>query len=83
MGVKLCVHECRLNESLTIVEYTVNLNGCDVLTEGSELALLNRTYLTLWIEYIDMDAVNTEESVSYGTTCIARSCYEYVNASLC
>ena len=47
------------------------------------MAFLNRTYLTLWIEDIYVDTVNTEESVGYGTTCIARSCYEYVHTSLC
>ena len=83
MCVELCIHECRLNESLTIVEYTVNLNCCYVLAEGGELTFLNRTYLSLWIKNIYMDAVNTEESVGYGTTCVTGSCHEYVYASLC
>ena len=41
MLVELLIHERRLHQCLAVVEYAIYLEGCDVLAEGSELALLN------------------------------------------
>ena len=56
--IQFGIHKGILDEGLTIVEHTVNLNSSDVLSQCGELALLNRRDLTLGIEHIHMDAVN-------------------------
>ena len=65
MLVELLIHERRFHQCLAVVEYAIYLEGCDVLAEGSELALLNLAHLALRIEHVNMDAVNAEETVGY------------------
>ena len=50
MGIQFLVHKGILDQRLTIVKDTVHLYGRDILTQSSELALLNGTDL--------MDAVS-------------------------
>ena len=71
MAVKIFVHERTLDESLTVVEHSVHLNGSDVLTESGELALLNLAHLALGIEHIHVNTIHTEESVGNRTTSVA------------
>ena len=77
--VQLLVHERRLNQSLAVVENAIYLKGCDVLTEGSELALLNLANLSLWIKHVNVDSLYTEETIGNGRTRITRCCYENVD----
>ena len=77
--VQLLVHERRLNQSLAVVEHTIHLKGCDVLTEGSELALLNLANLALWIKHVNVDSLYTEETIGNSRTRITRCCYKYVD----
>ena len=77
--VEFLVHESRLDKRLAVVEHAIHFEGCDVLSEGGELAFLNLAYLPLRIEHIDVNAVNTEESIGYSRTCIARSSNEHVD----
>ena len=78
MLVELLIHERRLYQRLAVVEHAVYLEGCDVLAEGSELALLNLAHLALRIEHVDMDSVNAEETVGNSRTGIARCSYEHI-----
>ena len=77
--VQLLVHERRLNQRLAVIEDAIYLKGCDVLTEGSELALLNLAHLALWIKHVNVDSLYTEETIGNSRTSIARCCYEYVD----
>ena len=79
MLVQLLVHERRLNQSLAVVENAIYLKGCDVLTEGSELALLNLANLALWIKHVNVDSLYTEETIGNSRTRITRCCYEHVD----
>ena len=79
MLVEFLVHESRLDKRLAVVEHAIYLEGSDVLSECGELALLNLADLALRIEHVDVDAVNTEESIGYSRTCIARSSNEHVD----
>ena len=79
MLIELCIHKGILHESLTIVEHTIDLDSRDVLAKGRKLALLNRRYLALGIEHIDMDAVDTQEAVGHSRACVARGGYEHVH----
>ena len=76
--VKLVVHECLLYKSLTVVEHTVYFNGCDVLSECGELALLNLADLALRIEHIYMDAFNAKKTIGYSRTRVATCSYEHI-----
>ena len=82
MLVELPVHECRLHQCLAVIEHAIHLEGCDVLTQGSELALLNLADLALRIEHVDVDAVNAEETVGNSRTGIARCSYEHIHLFL-
>ena len=82
MAIQLFVHKGRLHQRLTVVEHAVHLDGGDVLAQRRELALLNRAYLALRIEHIDVDAVNAEEAVGNGRTRVATGSHEDVYRSL-
>ncbi len=58
MLVELLIHVRRLHQFLAVVEYPIYLEGCDVLAEGSELALQKLAHLALRIEHVNMEAVN-------------------------
>ena len=77
--VQLLIHECRLYQSLAVVEYAIHLKGRDVLTQGSKLALLNLAHLALWIEHVNMDSLHAEETIGNGRTSITRCSHEYVH----
>ena len=77
--VEFCIHECGLHQCLAIVEHTIHLHGCDVLTQRRELAFLNRADLALRIKDIDVDAFHTEETVCHGRTRVARSGNQHVH----
>ena len=79
MLIEFCIHESTLHQCLTIVEYTIHLDGCDILSQGSELTLLNGRHLSFGIEHIHVDAINTKETVGYSRTSITRSGYQYVD----
>ena len=68
---QFAIHEGLLHHGLAVVEHTVDLQGRDILAQSRKLALLNRTYLALRIEHIDVDAGDTEEAIGYGTARIA------------
>ena len=82
MLVELLIHERRLHKCLAVVEYDIYLAGCDVMAEGSELALLNHSHLANRIEHVNMDAVNAEETVGNSRTGIARCSYEHIHLFL-
>ena len=65
VGVEVGIHEGGLDESLAVVEDAIDLYGGDVLAQGGELTFLNGRHLALGIEDIDVDALNTEESVGH------------------
>ena len=79
MLIEFGIHEGILHQSLTIVEHAVNLNGCDILAESSKLALLYGADLSLGIKHIDVDTIDTQETVGYGRACIAGGGYEDIN----
>ena len=79
MLIELSIHEGILHQRLAIVEHTIYLYGGNVLAKGGKLALLNGADLTLGIEYIYMNAVDTEESVSHSRTCVTRGGYEHIH----
>ena len=66
MLTQILIHECALYKALAVIEHYIYLNGCDVASESGELTFLNRTDLTFWIKYVDMDAVHAEKSVGNG-----------------
>ena len=77
--VELGIHKGILHKCLTVIEDTIHLDGCDVLTQCSELALLDGADLSFWIEHIDVDAVHTKETVGNSTSCIATGSHEDIN----
>ena len=77
--IQFGIHKGILDEGLTIVEHTVNLNSSDVLSQCGELALLNRRDLTLGIEHIHMDAVNPQETISNGRAGITAGSHKDID----
>ena len=82
MLIKFLVHEGGFHQRLTVVECAVHLKGCDVLSQRSELLLLNFAHLAFRIKYINMDSFHTEETVGYGAARIPRSGNQYVHLLL-
>ena len=80
--VELLVHEGILHECLTIVEDTIHLDGRDVLAKCRKLALLNGRYLTLRIEHIHVDALNTEETIGHCRARIARGGHQDIDQTV-
>ena len=79
MLVQFSIHEGILDQCLTVIENTINLNGGDVLSKCGELALLNGADFAFGVEHIDVDALNTEGTVGNCATCVARSSHEDVD----
>ena len=80
--VQVFVHKGGLDQSLAVVENTVDFQGCDVLSERRELTLLDRTYFTLRVEYEYADALHSQEAVRNGRACVSGSSYQYVHLFL-
>ena len=80
--IEFCIHKRILHESLAIIKYTLHLYSSNVLTESSELALLNRTYLALWIKHIDVDAIYAKETVGNSRTSITRSSNKNIHLTI-
>ena len=79
MGVEVGIHEGGLDETLAVVEDTIDFDGGDVLPQGGELTFLDGRHLTLGIEDIDVDALDAEEAVGNGGASVARGGYEDVH----
>ena len=70
-----------LDQGLAVVEHTVYLDGGDVLSQCGELAFLDRTDLALGVEYIDVDAVDTKETVGDCRTRVTAGGDEHIDLS--
>ena len=81
MVVQFLIHKGVLHQCLTVVKHAIYLNGRDVLAQGSELTFLNRTHLSFGVEHIYMYALNAEEAISHGRTCVATGSNEHVDLS--
>ena len=79
MIIQLFIHKGGLNKGLTVVEHTINLYGSDILAEGGELTFLYRTDLALRIKHIDVNALNTKETVGNSRASVARGSYEHID----
>ena len=79
MLVQLSVHKGVLHEGLTVVEHAIYLDGSDVIAQCGELALLNRTDLSLRIEHVNMDSIDTQEAVGNGRSRVARGGHEHIH----
>ena len=78
-GVEFGVEERLFYECLAVVESAVNLDGGDVSADGGKLTFLNSGDLVFGIEHVDADAVDTEETVGHGRTCVAARGCEHVD----
>ena len=77
--VQFLVHECRLDQRLTVVKDAVYLDGCDILAQRGELTLLDGADLALRIEHIDVDTLHAQESVGNSTSRVTAGSHQHVD----
>ena len=81
-GAQVVIQERGLDQGLAVVEAAIDLQGCDVLPQGGELALLDRTDAALGIEDEDVRAGNAQEAVRDGAAGVAGRGDEDIDLAL-
>ena len=80
MNVQFLVHKGILDKCLTIIKDTIHLDGCNILTQSSKLALLNRAYLALGVQDINMNTFYTQKSIGNSRTGISTGGNQHVDS---
>ena len=83
VGIEVSIHESGLDEPLAVVKDAIDLDGGDIASECGELAFLDGRDLALGVEDVNVDALDTEESVGDGRARVARGGDEYVDRLVC